>query len=99
MKFWEKEEAIYRGVQSNSVDVVDGNTIRRLWQVKGVMYVVQIGHSVSTEEESIAEDSQVLLNEFSSVFDIPKELPPSRAYDHNIPLMDPQQSVCARPYR
>lgn len=39
---------------------------------------------------------QLILNEFNSVFNIPKELPPTKAYDHKIPLIDPNQSVCVR---
>lgn len=101
LKFWDKEkEVIYRGVQFDSIDVVDGNTMQRLWQVKGVMHVVQVeGSSVNTEDESVAKDLQILSDEFSLVFDIPKELPPSRAYNHKILLINPQQLVCAKPYR
>lgn len=48
------------------------------------------------EEEHLSENMQLILNEFSSVFNIPKELPPTKAYDHKIPLIDPNQSVCVR---
>lgn len=65
--------------------------MQRLWQVKGMVFVVQVeGNSGNTEEESVSEDLQALLEEFSSVFDIPKALPPSIAYDHKIPLINPQ---------
>lgn len=71
-----------------------------LWQLKGVLYVVQTEeNSLSTEEEHILEDMQDILNEFSLVFDIPKELTPTRVCDHKIPLICPNHLVCARPYR
>lgn len=40
-----------------------------------------------------------LKEEFQSILEVPKELPPSRTYDHRIPLIDRNKSVCARPYK
>ncbi|XP_071683141.1 uncharacterized protein [Lolium perenne] len=42
---------------------------------------------------------QELLDKFSSVFDNPTSLPPSRQYDHQIPLIPGARPVSMRPYR
>ena len=40
-----------------------------------------------------------LLNEFASVFEEPKGLPPRRQYDHHIPLIPGARPISIRPYR
>ena len=40
-----------------------------------------------------------LLSEFSDVFQEPSDLPPKRAIDHGIPLIDNAKCVNQRPYR
>ena len=42
---------------------------------------------------------QQLLQAYSSIFEIPQGLPPMRAHDHKIPLLDESQSIRIRPYR
>ena len=42
---------------------------------------------------------QQLIEEFATLFEAPKELPPSRAYDHVIPLVEGAAPVQVRPYR
>jgi len=40
-----------------------------------------------------------LLHQYADVFDIPKQLPPSRIYDHTIPLLPNAVPVNSKPYR
>lgn len=40
-----------------------------------------------------------LLDEFGEVFQAPSGLPPSRAFDHSIPLIEGASLVSVRPYR
>lgn len=42
---------------------------------------------------------QTLLQQFDQLFQEPTSLPPSRAYDHHIPLVTGAQPVNVRPYR
>ena len=40
-----------------------------------------------------------LLEDFSAVFEPPSGLPPERACDHNIPLVEGASPVVVRPYK
>ena len=42
---------------------------------------------------------QGLLQQYSSLFEEPRGLPPKRLHDHSIPLKDENQVVKIRPYR
>nr|GFA96504.1 hypothetical protein [Tanacetum cinerariifolium] len=42
---------------------------------------------------------QTLLQDFSTVFDTPKELPPIRSHDHIIPLVSNTPPISVRPYK
>lgn len=48
---------------------------------------------------SVPSNIKVLLQKYSPLFEIPTELPPSRAYNHQIPLILGAQPVFTRPYR
>jgi hypothetical protein len=48
---------------------------------------------------SVPPEIQSLLEEFSVMFAVPTELPPPRACDHSIPLVDGAAPVSVRPYR
>lgn len=45
------------------------------------------------------QDLVYLQQKFSKVFEEPKELPPSRSSDHQIPLQPGAKAVSVRPYR
>ncbi|XP_057967759.1 uncharacterized protein LOC131157517 [Malania oleifera] len=53
------------------------------------------------EEEKGAEDDVIstVLTNFQRVFEDPKGLPPRRAQDHAISLIEGAQSICVQPYR
>ncbi|GKB50487.1 reverse transcriptase, partial [Tanacetum coccineum] len=50
-------------------------------------------------EETHSKDVKVVLEEFDSVFDVPKELPLKRTHDHRIPLVPNTAPVNIRPYK
>ena len=52
-----------------------------------------------TSIDQLLSDFQHLLHVNVGVFEIPRELPPIRPYDHRIPLLDESQSFKVRPYR
>lgn len=53
----------------------------------------------SDQASSIPIEIQQLIEEFSSLFEVPTELPPPRACDHSLPLVDGAAPVTVRPYR
>lgn len=55
--------------------------------------------SDTSESAAMHPAVQPLLSEFSDLFQEPTELPPSRACDHEIPLVLEAQPVFIRPYR
>jgi hypothetical protein len=50
-------------------------------------------------EVSIPPEVQHLIEEFAALFETPTELPPSRACDHFIPLLEGAAPIHVRPYR
>lgn len=59
---------------------------------------VQITAADPVEVQILAE-VQDLIEEFAVIFQVPIELPPSRACDHKIPLVEGAAPVNVRPYR
>jgi hypothetical protein len=55
--------------------------------------------SDSVEADAMPYEIEVLLKEHEECFATPKGLPPSRAFDHKIPLMAGAQPVNVKPYR
>lgn len=93
-------EMLFNGVQAGKLDLIDGETLKKLWQLKRVMYMV---HVESLKNDALFEEVpsylQQVIGEYKEVLDIPKGLPPVRSCDHRIPFIDPQQFMYARPYR
>nr|GEX39470.1 retrotransposable element Tf2 [Tanacetum cinerariifolium] len=47
----------------------------------------------------ISAEVEQVLTQFTKVFEIPKDLPPQRSHDHQIPLMPNTPPINVRPYR
>lgn len=42
LKFWDGDKEVeYEGVQAGEMDIIDGKTMKMLWQVKRLLYMVQ----------------------------------------------------------
>jgi hypothetical protein len=50
-------------------------------------------------EKQVPKEIKKSLKKFTTVFEIPKQLPPSRDIDHTIPLLPNANLVNLRPYR
>ena len=68
--------------------------------------IVSVSHDVpekpsllSITETEIPVEIQQVIDQYQEVFKEPTELPPRRAYDHQITLMPGAQPVNVRPYR
>jgi hypothetical protein len=63
----------------------------------GEAFAVAVRPAQSQPEWPIPEAIQDILLDFSGVMDEPKALPPSRAYDHWVPIKDGSGPINARP--
>nr|GEX64462.1 hypothetical protein [Tanacetum cinerariifolium] len=48
---------------------------------------------------SVSAEVEQVLTQFDEVFEVPKDLPPQRSHDHQIPLMPNTPPINVRPYR
>jgi tRNA A37 N6-isopentenylltransferase MiaA len=66
-----------------------------------VIHLCEVELSVSLSEVSthIPSEVQDLIQQFVELFEVPTELPPPRACDHSIPLIEGAAPVQVRPYR
>ncbi|XP_028793005.1 uncharacterized protein LOC114748689 [Neltuma alba] len=99
-----------RLVELHGVGYYGSLVTEELWSPKDVMvaqhvFLIHVPSHLSLDLKPNAELSetqqaelQLLLERYSRVFDEPCELPPSRRFDHSIPLIDNKPINC-RPYR
>jgi hypothetical protein len=65
-----------------------------------VAHLVQLSPTVTTNMDSVVpSDIQQVVDQHEHLLQDPKELPPSRAYDHHIPLLPGVKPVNVKPYR
>jgi hypothetical protein len=66
-----------------------------------VVYVCAVETSVvdDTVLASLPGEIQDLIQEFATLFEVPSDLPPPRACDHSIPLIEGAPPIQVRPYR
>nr|GEX20581.1 putative mitochondrial protein [Tanacetum cinerariifolium] len=58
-----------------------------------------VGKQVMESVGSVSVEVEQILTQFDEVFDVPKDLPPQRSHDHQIPLMANTPPINVRPYR
>lgn len=63
------------------------------------LYALEHGESGSSVKKTVPSALLELIDTYKDLFAEPAGLPPSRAYDHTIPLMDGVQPFKLRPYR
>jgi hypothetical protein len=93
---------LLKGINSqvSQCNLLLGRQMKQLQARQAVAHLVQlcVCHS-NIEQEFIPDSVQQVLQEFSGIFDEPSGLPPSRSFDHTIPLLPGAQPVSVRPYR
>jgi hypothetical protein len=61
--------------------------------------ISDLSNKEQTLIHNLLAELQALLDKYSSVFDLPKGLPPTRDYDHHIPLIPEARPVQMHLYR
>lgn len=79
--------------------MLSAKEMQQLQQKQAVAHMVQLCSPSQAEvSEEMPSAIHLLLQEFATVFTKPKGLPPTRQFDHTIPLIPGAQSVNMRPY-
>lgn len=91
-----------KGVQSrvDTCPVISALQVQGLLHRNAIVQTVELC-MVSTDSAQVALPPEIdaLLTEFQSIFDEPQGLPPSRVFDHSIPLLPGAKPVNLHPYR
>jgi hypothetical protein len=100
---WRGNKVFLQGISIPKDKIVDGPNFLKLLRgcLRGVVLqlkVVHLGDKIIKDEE-VDSDIQILLKQYSALFQEPKGLPPSWAHDHKIPVIPGKGPVSVRPYR
>ncbi|GKB87899.1 putative mitochondrial protein [Tanacetum coccineum] len=102
MKFNHKgRQLVLRGMNNTHVHWMQGKEGMlkqvELSSMALCVYPVQLCQMESVE--SVSAEVEQVLTQFDEVFEVPKDLPPQRSHDHQIPLMPNTPPINVRPYR
>ncbi|GJV70375.1 retrotransposable element Tf2 [Tanacetum coccineum] len=102
MKFNHKgRQIVLRGMSKTHVHWMQGNEgmlkQAELSSMAFCVYPVQLCQMESIG--SVSAEVEQVLTQFDEVFEIPKDLPPQKSHDHQIPLMPNTPPINVRPYR
>jgi len=103
---WDGSLRVLQGMrQGHSVNLEGAESFRLPKTEKKGLLLQLVGRSLLVAQSSMAHQATLpgpiakILQTFQDVFSEPKGLPPSRAHDHSIPLIEGDQPVLVRPYR
>lgn len=88
-----------KGVNASGVDFIEGKQFHKVLQIKGVAYMIREVSSLEEAREVCPEELKPVMQEFQGVFRSSQSLPPHRACNYMISLIDPNITVNARPHR
>ncbi|GKD23255.1 hypothetical protein Tco_1224958, partial [Tanacetum coccineum] len=102
MKFNHKgRQLVLRGINTTHVHWMQGSEgmlkQAELFSIALCVYPVQLCKMESVK--SVFAKVEQVLTQFDEVFKVPKDLPPQRSHDHQIPLMPNTPQINVRPYR
>ena len=105
---YEGRKVVLRGTNQSELAWLEGKRLPKLLNQQsqissmcclGQTATLHLMKSDGNDASPMNEKLQELLKEFDDVFEIPKELPPHRNFDHQIPLKEENVTVNIRPYR
>lgn len=99
---YNQKEICLKGVKANiqNCKTLSATQVQGLVHRSAVRHVVEFcSIELAVEDSDIPAEVSQLLLKFAPIFEEPKGLPPSRAFDHSIPLLPGAKPVNLRPYR
>jgi hypothetical protein len=94
------EEVQLMGTAGQQGEVMGISTVQLEKMIKGNdIWAFAVLETVTEVEQFNEGELQFLLEEYKDVFDAPTSLPPSRPFDHHIPLLPDAIPVNSKPYR
>ncbi|XP_047328916.1 uncharacterized protein LOC124932358 [Impatiens glandulifera] len=95
------------GIPQTQINLIEGHQLEKLLRKGSLAAMVQAKTEneaqffalITRAQEEVSEDLQGLLDDFSTLFQQPDGLPPTREHDHRIPLKEGTKAVCLHPYR
>ena len=90
-----------QGIQPQELTIqeLSTNQLVKCWKGNDIWELVMVHHQPVESDRPIPQEVTDLLQQYPNVFADPKGLPPSRVYDHTIPLPPNVVPVNSRPYR
>ncbi|KAH9658539.1 hypothetical protein KPL70_023536 [Citrus sinensis] len=96
---WEDKKQRLQGINPHAVQSASVTEVaKEIKQGQGV-YAICFYTSLEDSFDKTPICMQQILVEYSNLFQEPRQLPPSRDIDHNIPLKEGTEPVNVRPYR
>ncbi|XP_047339547.1 uncharacterized protein LOC124943023 [Impatiens glandulifera] len=99
---------LLQGMDQMQINIMEGDQISKLLMKGGQAALVQLrnceehqGHFfalTAQEPHNTDEELENILKQFGDLFQEPKELPPPRGHDHQIPLKEGTMPICLKPY-
>lgn len=83
----------------SAVQALSAQKLVKWYKGNDIWALVMLTQTDLTETPKTTPEIQALLDKYQDVFADPKVLPPSRTYDHTIPLLPGAVRVNSRPYR
>lgn len=101
--FIERTQRKLQGMSSTGKSMIKGENFGKVYRQFKKSLVIQLIDVETHKLWSIKHPTELvitdLLQQYSEVFDEPKQLPPTRTHDHHIVLQTESKPICVGPYR
>ena len=96
---WEDKKQPLQGINPHAVQSASVTEVTKEIKQGQEVYAICFYTSLEYSFDKTPSRMQQILVEYSNLFQEPRQLPPSRDIDHNIPLKEGTELVNVRPYR
>ena len=98
---YQGKQVCLQGVQPPpcTIQELSADQLVKLWKGNDIWALALVVQDTDHHSSDKTQEIQDLLKQYADVFQTPKQLPPSRVYDHTIPLLPSAVPVNSKPYR